>query len=257
MHPSNPVHSLFRSLARTVSENVVQYPALQRWLKSAFLALPPSLRGDQLVHDHFTRVARLGSQQFVLVGANDGVTDDHIYSFARKHRWKGVAVEPVPQYYEQLRQAYRGLPVACLPLAVHRTLTSVPFYFLDVDRDDRIPTWSKGLGSFDRLHLEASLSELGEDTVIGRIREIEVPCRSLDELVVESHFSRVDILIVDVEGYDAEVVRQMDPDRWKTHTIVYESKHLAAGDLNDLRNELRTWGFEVRSDGRDDLAIRM
>jgi FkbM family methyltransferase len=225
-------------------------------LRRLYRALPPSIRGERMVYDHLqTIVQRRRDQTFMLIGANDGVMADHLYDHARRFRWRGVAVEPVPAFYRALQLHYKGLPVSALNIAVHHEARSMKLYYVDPVRGQALPAWARGVGSFDRDQVVQATSGLGDVTDL--ITSIDVPCRTLDEIVSESALPRVDIVVVDVEGYDHEVVRRIRFDAWKTHTVIFEYKHIPDGVLAELQDMLRSNGFTLRNDHEDMMATRL
>lgn len=242
------------SLRSTLSSALRRTPALHRAVRTVYRALPPSIRGRKMVHDHLRNCARKRrTQTFLLVGANDGVFSDHLYDFARRYQWRGIAVEPVPQYFKQLSRNYAGLPVHCVNMAVHRTERSMPFYFLD-DADPDLPEWVQGVGSFDRDQVVQATRDVPD--VVDRIQQIDVPCAPLPEIVQGAGLEQVDVIVVDVEGYDHEIIRQVDLAAWKPHTIIFEYKHIPPADLEEVCDRLVEAGYHLDRDHEDILASR-
>ena len=89
---NNPI----RRAARFISGRVYRHPVIHGALKTFFLALPPSIRGRQMLWDSLVEMGRRPGDVIVLqIGANDGEQCDPVAHFIRKHRWKAVLVEPV------------------------------------------------------------------------------------------------------------------------------------------------------------------
>lgn len=243
-----------RALARRVSATLARRPRLHAGLKWIFLGLPERLRGRQMIYDRLKEFGRQNRQDvtFCVVGANDGITNDHLYPFARRHRWKGILVEPVPAYFAELKKAYAGLPVVLENVAIHRTETKMTIHFLDAAKAD-LPAWAKGVGSFDKGKLE-SLSELPQRS--DALATAEVDCLPLETLVGRSGLDRVDVFMIDVEGYDAEVVRQIDFDGWKVRVVIFEHKLLSKEDMADCLSLLDAHGFRREQDRYDVIATR-
>lgn len=224
-------------------------------LRRLYRALPAAIRGERMVYDHLqTVVGQRRDQTFLLIGANDGVMADHVYDHARRYRWRGIAVEPVPAFYRSLQAHYAGLPVTPLNVAVHHQERSMTLFYVDPVRGRHLPEWARGVGSFDRDQVVQATTGLGD--VAALITSTSVPCRTLDEIVAEGALPRVDIVVVDVEGYDHEVVRRIRFDEWKTHTVIFEYKHIPPDILDELQQLLRYHGFTLRRDHEDMLASR-
>jgi FkbM family methyltransferase len=242
-----------RRLARTVAVHLEGYPEANRLLKAAFLKVPRSLRGPQMIHDHLTELSRsLVDPVFCLVGANDGITNDHLFPFARRGRWRGIAIEPVPACFAELERAYAGLPVKRFNEAVHETERVAEFHYLDPAKVT-LPAWAKGVGSFDPARL-GIVDEL--PGAAGAITRTRVPCRRLEEIVGDSGFSKIDLFVIDTEGYDAAVVRQIRFEEWEVRTVIFEHKLLPEPELDACRRLLERHGFSLRMDEYDALATR-
>lgn len=191
--------------------------------------------------------------RFVQVGAHNGVSGDPIHDLVRRHGWRGVLVEPVPYLFEQLRRNYAGVPGLILdPRAVAEDTTPRRLYRLRPNNDG-LPDWYDQLGSFDLnvvLKHRDAIPNI-EDYLVSD----EVPCVPLSTLMAEHGVTRLDLLIIDVEGYDYHILRQLDFTRFVPPVIVYEKKHLSDDDLARSLELLHGWGYRVLDCGPDALAL--
>lgn len=248
--------SFVQRLVQPLTSITGRFPALHRTLRRAYRTLPPSIRGRRMVFDHLRAVVqRRTDQTFLLIGANDGYMADHLFDFVQRYRWRGAAVEPVPRFFQALQRNYQGLPVKLLNVAVHHEARSMPLYYIDADTGHGLPPWVRGVGSFDREQVLESTRALGDLT--DAVRSVDVPCRTIDEVVQESGLPRVDIIVIDVEGYDHEVVRRIRFDAWKTHTVIVEYSHMSPHILHDVKDLLQRQGFTLEQDHEDLLAWRI
>jgi len=65
---------------------------------------------------------------------------------------------------------------------------------------------------------------------------------------------RVDLLQVDVEGYDAEVVRMFDFDRWRPSIVNFEHTHLSPRDHESAMRHLVSHGYQIATTGVDTMG---
>ena len=243
------------TIIRPITAVTGRFRRLHLLLRRMYRALPSSIRGERMVYDHLQSLVRQRREQtFLLIGANDGVMADHVYDHARRYQWRGVAVEPVPAFFRALRSHYAGLPVQLLNMAVHHHERAMRLYYIDADKGRHLPAWVRGVGSFDRDQVVQATADLPD--AASYITSVDVPCRNLDEIVAESGLQRVDIIVVDVEGYDHEVVSRIRFDEWQTHTVVFEYKHIPGPILDDLKSLLQQHGFSMKQDHEDILAYR-
>ncbi len=66
---------------------------------------------------------------------------------------------------------------------------------------------------------------------------------------------RVDVVLVDTEGYDWEVLRSIDLDPVRPRLLVYEHFHLDAGDRVACREHLERHGYETMEEGFDTWCL--
>ena len=158
----------------------------------------PDGREQELVRSFFGG-ARSGF--FVEIGANRPQQESQTWHLERLG-WTGVLVEPQPQLAEGLRRARSAkvFAVAC----------SSP----------------QNAGRCMPLHVAGALSALDRDRMAPGTRPervIEVPVRTLDEVLIEARApAEFDFLSVDVEGHELEVLSGLDLARWRPHLILME-----------------------------------
>jgi FkbM family methyltransferase len=195
---------------------------------------------------------------FVEIGANDGEQHDHLRPMILERHWHGVMVEPVPYVFERLRTNYAGLDrVVVENAAIADRDGHEPFYHLAPVADyetEGLPQWYDGIGSFSRD------SVLDHQRLIpdieSRLVETEVPCLTFDSLCDKHALDHVDLLLVDTEGYDYEVLRNIDLEHHRPALVIYEHYHLSEGDQASCQNELRGAGYETMSEGFDTWCLR-
>ncbi|MCW3008180.1 MAG: hypothetical protein JWP17_2806 [Solirubrobacterales bacterium] len=217
---------------------------------------PPSPSGADAVLSAFAQANAARPVTFVQIGSNDGVTGDPLRSLADHHEWSGVLVEPVPYVFERLRRARGDNPRLALEnAAIADHDGTAPFFHLDEQAfDEALPNWYDQLGSFS---LPTLLSH--EDEIPGlrkRLRTREVSCMTFDSLCAKHGLGRVDLVHVDAEGYDWEVLRRLDLDRYRPAVVLYEHCHLSCDDRAAAHAFLETRGLRWHEDERDTICVR-
>ena len=193
---------------------------------------------------------------FIEIGANDGVAEDHLAPFIRRHRWKGVMVEPVPHVFERLRENYDDLGgVALENAAIASHDGTVPFHIL-------APTAETGKAGLDGGDLFGSLRP---DSVEGiwsdfpelerRLDTIEVPCMSFASLCRRHGIDRLDLLVIDSEGYDHEILAQVDIDGLRPRIVVYEYCHMTGETRRECESRFEALGYELMDEGLDTWCV--
>lgn len=242
-----------RKAAHAISALLYAYPSIHSKLKRCFLALPPAMRGRQMIWDSLVRLRKSQRRVSVLqIGANDGEQADPVARFIRKYKWQAVLVEPVPSIFEQLKRNYAGCPgLSFVNAAISDQDEVRPFYYLD-DPNDELPAWAHGLGSF--MEHEVVNNEVPGRTVKNYLRKINVPCLSVASLLRQHDVQRVDVLVIDAQGFDGHIVRQIPFDRLRPKLLVYEHILLKPEERRACDDLLRSHGYTLESDQWDVLA---
>jgi FkbM family methyltransferase len=155
---------------------------------------------------------------FVEAGANDGYQQSNTYGLERIRGWRGLLVEPVPDLY---REAARERPGA----RVFNCALVAP------DHPEPVVTLRYGGlmtvvgGEGDREWVSAAHAVAQEQPE----HEFSVPARTLSSLLDEIGAPEVDVLSLDVEGYEAQVLAGLDLDRHAPRYVLVEIRDVEAG----------------------------
>ncbi len=208
---------------------------------------------------------------FVNIGASDGVIADPIYPFMTSHRPRGIAVEPVPYVMERLQYNYRDFPgIVFEQVAVSDAGGS--FWYVD-QGSGSVDYVMRSIGSMSRDRVLDTLAGLRQmESSIARVpsapsdtpddlrgpthdgqaisadvetyvRELAVECVSFSDLMTRNAVDKIDFLNIDVEGFDADVFRSVDWDRFRPTALCIELVGLPDEDVVDVEGRLVDLGY--------------
>lgn len=178
---------------------------------------------------------------FVQIGASDGVFGDPIHTYIERDRWTGLLVEPIPTVFELLQFNYRrNKKLKFENCAVGREEGLVDFYTTPKEK-----FWSH-YGSSQRSSL---LPQPGYEKIRVRLLPFEA-------LTKKHSLSKIQLIHTDTEGYDFEILKQIDFNRYQTEVILFEHIHLGK-QLDECYTHLKKLGFELIVGDQDTLAHRM
>ena len=145
---------------------------------------------------------------YIDVGAGDPLFGSITKNLYEKLNWAGINIEPNPTIYNKLvTERPRDINVAC---GVSDDKGNVKFTVL---KDD----WAWGLSTFDRK-LADGYKKKGLET-----ESITVPIRTLNDILNEHQPKQIDLLKVDVEGWEDKVMKSIDLSKWRPRVILIEA----------------------------------
>jgi FkbM family methyltransferase len=201
----------------------------------------------------------------VQIGANEGNQNDPLRPFlARPGSYCALLVEPLPTYAEIVTRLYAGRPdvdvrqVAASSRSGLLTLHHIPMETaLRMNGDGPPNNWALGQGSTSRatvvhwIHMNAFRGAAYRAAVpewIAAIESVTVPAVRTDELIPDAENV---LLVVDVQGHEAEVIRGLDPERLPRWVVIEED----TGDTS-ARHLLIELGYHPLLNGSDSLFER-
>jgi FkbM family methyltransferase len=198
---------------------------------------------------------------YVQIGANDAQhSSNPLRPFMLRHRWRGLLVEPVPRVFERLCRSHAGRDHLTLENAVVAGADGVTDYYCLAKTDDPLPSWYDQIGSFSRdnvlKHRDLVPGQPIPD-IEQRIITLKVPCLSFESLCHKHGLGKLDLVHIDTEGYDYEVIKQIDFNAHQPSVLLYEHKHLPAIDKNNCRVYLEHMGYATLEVGADTLCVRL
>jgi FkbM family methyltransferase len=193
---------------------------------------------------------------FVQIGANDGISTDPIYPLVKMYpdRFRGVVVEPLKDKFALLQRAYVDVAaVVPVNVAIHNTERMMQIHRVRPESEKRLPAWARGIGSFNPDHHK--LSDLNSSHMTTE----SVPCITFDELVKQYGMNDIELLVTDTEGYDYEIVRNIDFRKYRPAYIHFEHG-LSAGVMSwekykNLVGHLAQQGYSISHDTSDATAF--
>jgi len=231
------IRTLVKSVLQKIGFDVVRYVSD---FERPFPVLPLLLREYLAKHESFF---------FIQVGANDGILDDPLRELILEHRLPGLMIEPQPHVFEKLCCNYKDRPGLLFEkVAVSTEDGTLAIYC--VSNGAPISSDHSGLVSFDKKHL------LKEGVPAQYIEQCTVPAVRLSTLLSKHGIEKVDLLQVDVEGYDYQVVRSALESNILPTIINYEHCHLVPRVRLACKQLLDKHGYCFIEVGKDTLAVR-
>mgnify|MGYP000182424759 CR=1 FL=1 len=191
---------------------------------------------------------------FIQIGANDGKSFDFLYDFLITRNPKGVVIEPIKEYYNELCLNYNDFEkIIKINKAVHESIKKVIVYKVKKDSFEKYPEWVKGIASFDKMHI--TKFNFIENT------DIESETVEADHFmnIVKDCFSdrKVDYIQIDTEGYDYHILKMIDFKNLDISIIKLEFVNLSENEKMKSKTILKENGFYTFVEGIDLIGINL
>jgi FkbM family methyltransferase len=214
--------------------------------------------------DYYSTSKKENDFYVIQIGANDGITHDPIHKFIKRDSWTGVLLEPQSYVHDTfLKKVYKkntGIHTINAALGVQdgeQTLYKIGFSHL---------RWATGLASFHRDNVEKAFSSgMVEEQCLKYgikvpppsewIEEEQVMVISPDSILNKYNLPHIDLLQIDVEGFDFEVIKIFDIQKTQPGVIVYEHVHLSEKDQHLAEKHLTQNQYRVKKYGANTVAV--
>lgn len=214
---------------------------------------PQFFKFDSLLYYY---LSRYNSITFIQIGGCDGTSFDPLYPVLKRNYegFQGIIIEPIEEYYQELSDWYKNNPkIKPLQFAIHNSLKEAVLYRPDPAIIHKLPKFAKGVVSFDRSNVE-KLNLAPE-----HIKEEIISCKSLENVMSEYGILNPDLLVIDTEGYDAEILLNFDFEKTRPPIIHFEhglrENLTGIEQLEKLFEMFHTYQYELILEDFDATAI--
>lgn len=195
------------------------------------------------------------------VGAADGILVDPLRASMILHNPKAVLFEPNPCLFEKLEKNYsRNDQAQLVPCALAARSGQITLNAIEpeVARSLDLPDWVDGISSVYSDRNAIGGKTIGPELtaeIQKCIRRIEVQALTIEQARSISVHDDPDVLIIDVEGMDAEVIHAALDHGIKPNVIQFETQCLPTHEADSLEQRLEREYTIIRF-GNDSIALR-
>ena len=178
---------------------------------------------------------------FIEAGANDGLKQSNTYYLEAVRAWRGILVEPVPYLFNECVKNRRASRVFNAALVSDKYAeNSVKLTYADLMTTVKAESGNK---AYRNQHIEKGK----EVQNLRETYDFEAKAVTLDQVIEDSGFERIDFISLDIEGYEAEALKGIDLVKWKPNYILLEVRNLkeiqfVLGDQYEIVEELTSTG---------------
>ena len=196
----------------------------------------------------------------VQLGAMDGINFDDTRGFFDMYKWKTILVEPIPEIYEELKENLKdreNLIYENSAVGVKNgelKMLTVPIKSI---KENNLEGGYKGMSATYPLKNGFGSNYQRDIDVKAKFGvDLQVPCLTFDSLIEKHGFKDVNILICDIEGYDWEVFKTIDLNKYDLKFIRLEYINLTEQEKEELKLKLTSNGYTYNISHQDIDAIK-
>ena len=194
----------------------------------------------------------------IQIGANDGKSDDFLRSSINKDT-NLLLVEPIKSAFDQLEKNYSSyhnvkfINKAIDVVSGKKNIFSVnPKYydFYEKKYKSKDVSWLTVLASFHKKHLEY------HGIKSNHIQSTEIDCINFKELIEQYDFRKLDLLVVDTEGYDDVLINNFIQNTDIRPIIILEWIHIKKNKAEELIELLKSNNYKFLKLNKDLICIQ-
>ena len=194
----------------------------------------------------------------IQIGANDGKSDDFLRSSININT-NLLLVEPVKSAFDQLEKNYSNYKnVKFINKAIDvvngkKNIFSVnPKYydFYEKKYKSKDVSWLTVLASFHKEHLEY------HGIKSNHIQSTEIDCINFKELIEQYNFQKLDLLVVDTEGYDDVLITNFIQNTDIRPIIILEWIHIKKYKAEEIIELLKSNNYKFLKLNKDLICIQ-
>jgi len=192
------------------------------------------------------------------VGANDGKSDDFLRSSINKDT-KVLLIEPIESAFLDLKNNYSDFTnVEFINKAIDIEKGKKKIYSVNPTHYDYYKkkynsedvNWLTVLASFDESHL------INHGVKPNHIHSTDVDCTTFKDLIEQYNFNKLDLLIIDTEGYDNVLVKNFIENTKIRPLIIFEWIHMKKDDAKNVIELLEANNYKFFKLNKDLICIQ-
>jgi FkbM family methyltransferase len=170
----------------------------------------------------------------IQIGANDGVTHDHLYVAVKKFRLQSLLLEPIKESFLNLSNnysAFKNVRLENSALSINNEISYL--YKVNPEYFCKYGVLPSGITSFYKDHLiKHGIKE--KHIIREKVNQI-----SFDELLKKYNISSFELLVIDTEGYDCNIVNDFFLKIKNIRPfIVFEWSHIKQNELQETLDKM-------------------
>lgn len=177
--------------------------------------------------------------KLIQIGANSG--KDDVFNFILNNKScidLVILVEPIPFIINNLKQNYESIDNIIIEnIAISDEDVSEFVLYYEENSNYEV-------SSFSKRHI------LNHGCPEHKIKSINVPCLTINQLLEKHNLVELDYLYIDTEGLDVHIIASIDYSKYKINNIIFETAHTDGVNTrginySEIMNYLNSLGYSL------------
>jgi len=198
------------------------------------------LKKTDYFNDALHYLGKKGEKLFTLnIGAMDGITFDEMSGYIKMYNFKGLYVEPIPVYYDLLKENYSDGGNLFENSAISDYDGEITMLTIDKSVIDQGLVHPAFLGMSAIYPPKNGLGSDGDREVVKKYgKKITVPCITFDNLLSKHNIENFDVVKIDAEGHDYNIFKQIDLIKYRPKVVRAEWSSITDEEKSQLITQL-------------------
>lgn len=175
----------------------------------------------------------------IQIGANQG--NDELTSLIKDKKInKLILIEPLDIHNSKLEECYNNISnkfIENIAICDDPSIKEISFFFHKEDGVDYGLSFE--IATLDKNHILKH--GRGEEGIV----EIKVPSLTINELFEKHNLKEIDILFIDAEGFDHEILKSIDYNKYSIKHLYFENLHLR--NRKETESFIESKGFKLKN----------
>ncbi|MBL4884521.1 MAG: FkbM family methyltransferase [Planctomycetaceae bacterium] len=166
---------------------------------------------------------------FIEAGANNGIRQSNTLYYEKYFGWKGILIEPIPELYQQCKINRPQCNVVNAALVAN----DYPDETVEMTFCGLMSTTAGAMNSEIQreTHIESGRRFLSE---IQDVYNINVKARTLSSILDAFGIKEIDLLSLDIEGYEPMAMMGLDLTRHSPKFLLIEVRHIHREEIDHI-----------------------
>ena len=208
-------------------------------------------------NDALHHLGKKGEKLFTLnIGAMDGLTFDEMSGYIKMYNFTGLYVEPIPVYYELLKENYREEGNLFENSAISNYDGEITMLTIEKSVIDEGLVHPAFLGMSAVYPPKNGLGSEGDREVVEKYgKKITVPCITFKTLLEKHNVKSFDVVKIDAEGHDYNIFKQIDLKKYRPRVVRAEWSSIEDYEKISIVKQLDDAGYKYGIESEDIVGI--